>query len=144
MLMHTVYMYKCQIKYMKSFKKERNLGRGTLLFFFLSSRSSLLRDFSNFLLFSLPSSPAESTEISDLVSLESMSTPPSCLSVSRLPRLLEEFLELSASSVESTTSSPSRLATEIFLSGTLSLSSVSFVMEEDFECSGSLSFELMS
>lgn len=144
MLMHTVYKCKCKINYMRSFYQKRNLGKGTLLFFFLSSRSSLLRDFSNFLLFSLPSSPAESTEISDLVSLESMSTPASCLSVSRLPRLLEEFLELSASSVESTTSSPSRLAAEIFLSGTLSLSSASLVVEEDFEGSGSLSFELMS
>lgn len=144
MLMHAVYKYKCKIKYIRSFEQRRNLGKGTLLFFFLSSRSSLLRDFSNFLLFSLPSSPAESTEISDLVSLESMSMPASCLSVSRLPRLLEEFLELSASSVESTTSSPSRLAAEIFLSGTLSLSPVSFVVEEDFEGSGSLSFELMS
>lgn len=117
----------------------------TLLFFFLSSGSSLLRDFSNILLLNLLSSPAESTEISDFVSLESTSIIAICLSASRLPLLLDKLLELSTSSGESTASSPSLLAVEGFLSFTTSLSCDSFDVEEDLVLSASsFSFRLVS
>lgn len=102
-----------------------------------------MRDFFNFLFFSLSFFLVEFTEIFDLVLLELMFTFVSCLFVLRLLRLLEEFLEFFALSVELIIFFILRLVVEIFFFGILFLFSVFFVVEEDFEGLGFLFFEFM-